>query len=143
MQVIPGTHSKDQMPHRDSFADGNMLSRGQEIAVAVDQSKAVDVVLRPGEMSLHHVRIAHGSQHNRSQQRRVGFAIRYIPTHIRQTGTRTTALLVRGIDEHGNFDPEPIPSAEFEPSAVAFHAQALARLSEVGYAGAGNAKRRF
>src|SRR5580700_8528773 len=62
MRVIPGTHKGEQMGHRDTFAPDNLLSRGQEIAVDVDGSKAVDLVLRPGEMSLHHVRLIHGSE---------------------------------------------------------------------------------
>ena len=66
MQVIPGTQTADQVAHKDTFAAGNLLSRGQEIAVEVDRSKAVDVLLRPGEMSLHHVRIFHGSEADRS-----------------------------------------------------------------------------
>ena len=48
MQVIPGTQTSDQVAHKDTFAAGNLLSRGQEIAVEVDKSQAVDVVLRPG-----------------------------------------------------------------------------------------------
>ena len=88
MRVIPGTQNADQVPHRDTFAEANLLSRGQEIAVEVDENQAIDVVLRPGEMSLHHVRIFHGSGQNRSRHRRIGFAIRYIPTSIRQLAPR-------------------------------------------------------
>jgi len=136
MQVIPATHTTDQVAHRDTFAPGNLLSRGQEIAVEVDRSQAVDVVLRPGEMSLHHVRIFHGSEPNRSTHRRVGYAIRYIPTYVRQvSGPRTTAFLVRGHDRFGHFDPEPMPVAEYDDAAVAAHAEALDRLDRVLYAG--------
>ena len=60
MRMVPGTHT-EQVAHRDTFARDNLLSRGQEIAVEVDESRAVDVVLHPGEMSLHHVRMFHGS----------------------------------------------------------------------------------
>ena len=134
LQVIPGSHA-EQVPHRDTFADGNLLSRGQEIAVEVDRSHAIDVLLQPGEMSLHHVRMFHASERNRSPLRRVGFSIRYIPTHVRQTNGRTTALLVRGIDTYGHFEPEPIPRAEFDPPAVAFHAHALSLLMPLIYAG--------
>lgn len=137
MQVVPGTHTRDQAPHRDTFARGNLLSRGQEIAVEVDRDEAVDVVLRPGEMSLHHVRIFHGSEPNVSAHPRVGFAIRYIPARISQVGPRTSAALVRGEDRFGHFDPEPAPTAEFAPGAVAFHADVIARANAVLMAGAG------
>ena len=137
MMVIPGTHTRDQVAHRDTFAAGNLLSRGQEIAVEVDRAEAVDVVLRPGEMSLHHVRIFHGSDPNVSDHPRVGFAIRYIPTRLRQIGTRTSATLVRGTDRFGNFDPEPVPAADFAADAVAFHAATVAQTNAVLLAGVG------
>lgn len=136
MRVIPGTHTADQIPHHDTFAEGNLLSRGQEIAVQVDENQAIDVVLRPGEMSLHHVRIFHGSRQNRSNHRRIGFVIRYIPTSVSQLGPRTTASLVRGIDEYGHFDLEPVPRSDFDADAAAFHADAIGRMNAVLYAGA-------
>jgi ectoine hydroxylase-related dioxygenase (phytanoyl-CoA dioxygenase family) len=55
MDYIPGSHTKDQIPHRDTFAKNNLLTRGQEVAVEVDESQARTVDLRPGEISLHHV----------------------------------------------------------------------------------------
>ena len=57
------------------------------------------MVLQPGEMSLHHVKLFHGSNANTSDDRRIGFAIRYLPTHVRQVvGAKDSALLVRGVD---------------------------------------------
>lgn len=136
MRVVPGTQTSDQVLHRDTFAEGNLLSRGQEIAVEVDENQAVDVVLRPGEMSLHHVRLFHGSGPNRSRHRRIGYVIRYIPTSVRQIGPRTTASLVRGTDEYDHFDLEPVPQSESDAAAVAFHANAIDRMNAVLYAGA-------
>ena len=105
MRVVPGSHLKDQLPHRDTFGQDNMLTRGQEVQVEVKESEAVDVVLSQGEMSLHHVRLIHGSEPNGSSQRRIGYAIRYLPTRIRQlSGIPDTATLVRGRDEFGMVD---------------------------------------
>src|ERR1700682_1245604 len=84
MEYIPGSHHKEQIPHRDTFAKNNLLTRGQEIAVEVDESKAVAITLEPGEISLHHVRLVHGSPPNPSHDRRIGFALRYIPTPVAQ-----------------------------------------------------------
>ena len=124
MRVMPDTHLMEQVPHRDTFAAGNLLSRGQEIAVEVDDSKAVMLTLQPGEMSLHHVRIIHGSDPNPSGKRRIGFAIRYLPTYVRQVvGSHDSATLVRGVDEFHNFQPEQRPDADFSPAARAFHAK--------------------
>lgn len=137
MRVLPASHTTDQLPHHDTFAADNLLSRGQEIAVEVDQRRAVNLVLRAGEMSLHHVRLIHGSEPNRSTHRRVGFAIRYIPTSLRQTsGTEDSATLVRGIDRHGHFRPEPRPATDRDPASAAFHAGMLARTQQILYASA-------
>jgi non-haem Fe2+, alpha-ketoglutarate-dependent halogenase len=123
MRVIPDTQKLEQIAHRDTFAADNLLTRGQEIAVEVDDAKAVMLSLRPGEMSLHHVRLIHGSDPNPSGQRRVGFAIRYLPTHVRQVvGTRDSATLVRGVDQFHNFEPEYAPDADLSEAAIAFHA---------------------
>jgi non-haem Fe2+, alpha-ketoglutarate-dependent halogenase len=137
MRVIPGTHRLDQIPHRDTFAESNLLSRGQEIEVEVDEGDAVDVILKAGEMSLHHVRLIHGSAPNRADHPRIGYAIRYIPTHIRQvTGIPDSAALVRGRDSYGHFVPEPAPRCDFDPETVAFHAAMLENNTRILYAGA-------
>jgi hypothetical protein len=56
-------------------------------------------------MSLHHIGIAHGSKANTSNYPRIGFAVRYIAPEVVQQGTeRQMVQLVRGQDEHGNFE---------------------------------------
>ena len=137
MRVIAGTHTVDQVPHRDTHAANNLLSRGQEIAVDVDEAKAVDLVLQPGQMSLHHVRLFHGSGMNEAPHRRIGFALRYIPTRIRQTaGSEDSATLVRGTDRYNNFVHEPRPTRDGDPDCVAFHAAMVARTTNILYRGA-------
>ena len=137
LRVVPGTQNRDQLAHRDTFASHNMLSRGQEVAVDVDATQAVSIVLQPGEFSLHHVRIVHGSEPNRADWPRVGFAIRYIPTDIRQLSeVRDSATLVRGHDAFGHFDLEPAPKSDFHPDAVAFHDKVIARTTQILLAGA-------
>ena len=136
MRVVPGTH-RAQIAHRDTFADRNLLSRGQEIAVEVDERQAVDVVLAPGQMSLHHVLIVHGSNPNGAARPRIGLAIRYIPTRLRQLSPmKDTATLVRGEDRYGHFEPEPRPAFDFAPDAVRFHAAVSDRLAALTHAGA-------
>ena len=137
MKVIPGTHLLDQIPHRDTFSRNNLLTRGQEVAVEVEQSRAVTLELQPGEMSLHHVRIIHGSEPNSSQERRIGFAIRYIPTYVRQIEGDDSATLVRGVDEFNTFEHEPIPRLDFEPEFVALHHTIANRSAQILYKGTG------
>ena len=136
MQVIAGTHTS-QVAHEDKFDEKNLLSRGQEVTVQVDRSQAVNVELQPGEFSLHHVLLFHGSEPNRSTDARIGFAIRYVPTHVFQrSGTRESATLVRGVDRYGHFDPEQPPEADMHPDAVARHGAIIDRQLKILYAGA-------
>jgi non-heme Fe2+,alpha-ketoglutarate-dependent halogenase len=110
MQVMPGTQ-KTQLPQRETYALDNALSRGQEIALEVDESKAVALQLEPGEMSLHHIGIAHGSKANHAGYARIGIAVRYIAPEVVQKGVeRQIVQLVRGKDEHGNFEIVAPPS---------------------------------
>ena len=83
MQMLPGTHIEGIRPHRDTFEEDNILTRGQTID-ALDTSTALSVELAPGQISLHHPRVIHGSQPNRSDYRRVGFTIQtYLPPYVR------------------------------------------------------------
>jgi non-heme Fe2+,alpha-ketoglutarate-dependent halogenase len=104
----------------------------------VDEAKAVHVELKPGQASLHHVLLFHGSEPNRSDDRRIGLAIRYIPTHLKQAvGTRDWATLVRGEDRFGHFQPEYVPKRDLEPEALAFHRQVSEEQVRVLYRGTG------
>jgi len=139
MAFLPGSH-RQQLAHRDTFDKNNLLSRGQEIAVEVDEDQGVYVPLAPGQASLHHVLLVHGSAPNRSADRRIGLAIRYIPTTVRQiAGARDSATLVRGVDAHGHFDHETRPLADGAPEAMAAHAVAVGHQVQVLYRGTGQA----
>jgi non-heme Fe2+,alpha-ketoglutarate-dependent halogenase len=118
MRVVAGSQRQEIQPHVDTYADRNLLSRGQEIAVEVQEEQATDVVLKAGEMSLHHVNIIHGSNANGSDGKRVGFAIRFIAPEVRQAGQRPQAILARGRgdDNHFEFVGRP-PDRSFEEAA--------------------------
>jgi ectoine hydroxylase-related dioxygenase (phytanoyl-CoA dioxygenase family) len=73
----------------------------------------VTLELEPGEMSVHHIGVVHGSQPNGSDEPRIGFAVRFIAAEIQQQGTGTLAMLACGEDRHGNFELlEPPQSSE-------------------------------
>jgi hypothetical protein len=101
----------------------------------VDASVAVGIALHADEMSLHHIKLVHGSGPNHSADRRIGLAIRYIPPSVRQTKRRDSAMLVRGVDTWGNFDHEPRPKRDLDAEAVATHADAIARQVKTLYEG--------
>ena len=89
-------------------------------------------------MSLHHVKLIHGSNPNRSDDRRIGYAIRYIPTSVRQTaGAEDSAMLVRGVDRYRHFIAEQPPAADLDEGALAEHAAVLARQHKILYRGTG------
>ncbi|NKB55578.1 MAG: phytanoyl-CoA dioxygenase [Alphaproteobacteria bacterium] len=136
MRVLPGTHKWDQLAHTDSFDKKNLLTRGQQVDADIDDSKAVDLILQPGEFSLHHVRLVHASEPNQSEDRRIGLAIRYVAPHVHQaTSVPDSALLVRGEDAYGHFEAERSPAADMHPDAVAQHALITERREGFLYAG--------
>jgi hypothetical protein len=118
LQVLPGSHQGRDMQHEETYAEDNMLARGQAIAID-DDSEAVTLELEAGQFSLHHERTAHGSKTNKTSSRRVGFAFFFIPAHVRSTLGRRTAILVRGTDRYGNWDADPVPAFDMDPVAMA------------------------
>jgi non-haem Fe2+, alpha-ketoglutarate-dependent halogenase len=86
MRVVPGSQ-KTKLAHLEKHDPLNMLNRGQEIAADVDERTAVDVDLKAGEMSLHHVDIVHGSNPNRSSRPRTGFIVRYSTPEMLRAAT--------------------------------------------------------
>lgn len=93
MRVVPGSQ-KTKLAHLEKGDPRNMLSHGQEIEVEVDERSAVDVELRAGEMSLHHVDIVHGSNPNHAAWWRTGFIVRY--TTPRMLRAATPVVIARG-----------------------------------------------
>ncbi|MCY4369466.1 MAG: phytanoyl-CoA dioxygenase family protein [bacterium] len=137
MSVLPGSHRGDFMPHEDLYRDDNMLTRGQEISVEVDETKTVAMPLRPGQVSLHNGRLAHASSPNKSADRRIGISFHYMPTRTRQiVGDWDSAALVRGEDTHGHFTHTPRPTRDFDPATVAFHSKASDAVREILFHGA-------
>jgi ectoine hydroxylase-related dioxygenase (phytanoyl-CoA dioxygenase family) len=79
MRVIPGSHKLGLLDHENVHDDPNLLNRrGERVRLDVDEAQAVDIVLRPGEMSLHHTNIVHGSKPNGSDGPRIGFIVRFV-----------------------------------------------------------------
>ena len=131
MKVIPGSH-RSLVPHREGVSN-NLLLRGQEVAVKVDESKAVYMALDAGQMSIHHGLMFHGSAENHADERRIGFAIRYIPTRVKAVDglPKDSVQLVRGADRYGHFNLEPRPLRDLDPLDVARHKQAVATYAEI------------
>ena len=126
MKMIPGSHEWEGIEHKDTFDKDNLLTRGQVIDMEFDETKAASVVVQPGEISLHHVNIAHASAPNQAGDRRIGIAMRYVTPRVKQvTGVPDSATLVRGVDMVGNFEAESAPAYDFEPTAVTLHERVI------------------
>jgi non-heme Fe2+,alpha-ketoglutarate-dependent halogenase len=78
MQVIPKTHLNSKQEHVFYTDENNMHYKSHGIALEVDESKALNLELQPGEISIHHNNIIHGSKPNTSDTKRIGLVIRYI-----------------------------------------------------------------
>lgn len=136
MAFVAGSHKNPILRHRDTFADDNLLSRGQELEVEVREEDKEYVELAPGQMSLHHGLMIHGSGPNTSEDRRIGVVIRYVSPQARQlSGRREYALPVRG-ENHGSFEPTPVPEVPFSASSLALYDRILAHQSVELAAGA-------
>ena len=131
LRCIPGTHRGGLLPVTETFAKDNMLSRGQKVDVPEAEARAVDLVLWPGEFSLHHGLTVHSSNPNRSTGKRIGMTMTFIRPEVRSTKGRDTATLVRGRDRYRHFDLNPRPSRSLDPAAVAVHAEASRRRAAV------------
>ena len=142
MRVLPGSHKDDLLPHADEYKQHNLLTRGQEIAVEVNEAKAVEMPLQPGEISLHNVRLAHASGPNRSADRRIGLSMHYMPTRTKQTiGEWDSAALVRGTDRFGHFQEAPRPAKDMDPNTVQFHEKATNAVREILFSDAEKVRR--
>jgi len=143
MRFIPASHKERIVPHVDSFADDNLLSRGQELAVEVDETQAVDIVLAPGQASLHHGHLFHASGPNRTDDRRIGVAIRYITPSMRQrSGDRSVVALVSGEDRYGHFTIAEPPAARMTEADFALCRQDMEIKNRVLFEGAEGRRRR-
>ncbi len=119
LRMIPCSQN-EVLTHEETEDPASILARGQYISDAFDESAAVDLVLRPGEMGLFNHAVVHGSRPNVSDQRRIMLLVEMMPTHtVMQHGLREAAMLMRGVDDRHHFDDAPRPDAEFSPSALA------------------------
>lgn len=120
MRVIPGSHREPALPHAASpEGSGNMLFTYEQIAVPLDETRAIGCLLQAGEMSVHHMATVHGSEPNRSAGRRMGYSITYVAPHVRHSGKRNSALLVSGVDRFGHFAADPLPTEEMQADTLA------------------------
>ena len=127
MRFLLGSHRGPLFEQDETFAEDNLLSRGQVLKAPVDETQTVLAPLAAGEMSIHHVRVVHGSEPNRTDDRRIGMVLRYCATDVRQTKVEgDRAILVKGVDDYRHFEMIPRPHidmGERERSLARRHGQ--------------------
>jgi len=109
LRVIPKTHFLDLQKLQERTDIPNVLASGMD-EKQVDQAKAVNVILDPGDVSIHHPNIIHGSKANYSNHWRRGLTIRYIPTTTEVTENKwPCVMLLRGdaVEEINKYIPFP------------------------------------
>lgn len=108
MRVIPGSHKLGPLDHENTD-DPNLLNRrGERVKTDVDESQAIDIILRPGQLSLHQSTIVHGSNPNTSDKPRIGFIVRYVTSQMQNPNQRL--LRVRGHGDCRHLDLAAPPS---------------------------------
>ena len=99
MRMWSGSHEDNLKEHDQNFNEGNLLTRGQTVR-NVPKEKTTPLILKAGQMSLHHPTVVHGSDLNKSDDRRIGFVIQsYIGTNVKQILGKNSVQIARGIDE--------------------------------------------
>ena len=132
LEVVEGSHKHGQVEHVNTHGKDNMLFYGQEAKLDYALEQVISMELDPGEMSMHHMAIVHGSKPNHSDTPRMGVVLRYVSADVRQSKGRDSATLVRGRDRHDHFDHEPRPTGDWSPAAIAAFKDAIHRPSALG-----------
>ncbi len=136
MRFAPGQHRIGQVRHVDRKAEGELLSRGETIDLAIDEAASVPVLIDAGEVSFHHLHTPHGSGPNASDHPRVNHVVTYVAPRVRPLRGRDSAQLARGQDRFGHYAPEPRSKADLDPEALAAHEAAMALRNAIIYRGA-------
>ena len=136
MYMWPNSHHQGQKDHVDTYGEDNLLTRGQTV-MDVPEDEIVPIELKPGQLSIHHPWVVHGSGHNLSSERRIGFAIQsYIGTDVDQVLGEIYVQQARGEDPQGYHQHTPRPNGIMQDKDVKFRDQANAALQDIMYSGA-------
>ena len=118
LRVIPGSHQSQRLAKHNRSDAPNIALNLELDESEFDESAAEDIVLQPGEISLHDVYLYHGSEANHSNFPRRGMTLRYMPTssvyrhddptRFERDGplemSNRTIYLMRGTDQSGQND---------------------------------------
>ena len=135
MRIWSGSHKENLKHHKQKFDENNLLTRGQTIE-NVPLEKTDPIILKAGQMSLHHPTIVHGSGLNHSDDRRIGFVIQsYIGSNVNQILGKMYVQKARGEDEYKYHEYSNIPLELMGTKEVMGQNKANNELSKIFYTG--------
>ncbi len=133
MNFVVGSSEFGQLYHAPQTISGSVNHGSQAIAEPFDDTNTAAAPLRAGQFSFHHTLVIHSSEPNRSDDRRIGFGISYIPAHVKHIGSyRMGASSARGEDRYGHFEIEPDPREHDAKANTRHHEEAYQRYRD-GY----------
>ena len=135
MRMWPGSHKDNIKHHKQKYDKGNLLTRGQTIE-NVPLDKTTPLVLKAGQMSLHHPTIVHGSGLNKSNDRRIGFVIQsYIGSNVNQVLGKMYVQQARGDDTFKYHMHTKRPNHLMDPEDTQIRNKANEDLQKIFYSG--------
>ena len=135
MRMWSGSHKDNLKEHDEKFNNGNLLTRGQSVK-NVPKDETTPLILEAGQMSLHHPTVVHGSELNKSNDRRIGFVIQsYISTNVKQVLGKNSVQLARGTDEYNYHEKINRPVSLMDPNDVKIKKRENDNLRNIFYKG--------
>jgi len=135
MRMWSGSHKDKLKKHDEKFNEGNLLTRGQTVE-NVPKEKTTPLILEAGQMSLHHPTVVHGSELNKSNDRRIGFVIQsYIGTNVKQVLGKNSVQLARGVDKFNYHEMIGRPRNLLDTEDIKLKKQENDNLQEIFYKG--------
>jgi len=135
MRMWKGSHKEDLRNHNQKFDEYNLLTRGQTVE-NVPINETTPVVLKAGQLSLHHPKIVHGSGLNKSKDRRIGFVIQsYIGSNVEQVLGKMYVQQARGDDKFKYHQHVQRASKLMENEGIKIRKKANEELSKIFYNG--------
>ena len=133
MRMWPGSHKRNLKEHNQKFDEGNLLTRGQTVE-NVPIEETTPIILKAGQMSLHHPTIVHGSGLNKSSDRRIGFVIQsYIGTNVDQVLGKMYVQQARGEDTFKFHEHTKRPKNLMDSKNIQLRKKANEELSKIFY----------
>ena len=135
MKMWSGSHKDNLKDHDQMFNEGNLLTRGQTVN-NVPKKNLKSLILTAGQMSLHHPKVVHGSELNKSNDRRIGFVIQsYIGTNVKQILGKNSVQLARGIDDYNFHKKIGRPKSLMNNNDLKLKKEENDNLQEIFYSG--------